>query len=80
MCVLDEEGRVVKAASIRNERGQLESVARSHPGAAVIITTEPRERLGEIPPERDPQGETSGSERVNRGCAFTHLVETPGTL
>jgi len=54
--------RVVKAASIRNERGQFESMARSHPGAAVIMTTEPRKRLGEIPPERDPQGETSGSE------------------
>jgi len=37
MCVLDVKGRVVKAASIRNERGHLESMARSHPGATVIM-------------------------------------------
>jgi len=49
MCVLDERERVVKAASIRNERGQLESMARSHPGAEVIMTTEPRVAWGDCP-------------------------------
>lgn len=36
-CVLDGRGRKIKEGSIPNERGQMEAMARSYPGALVIM-------------------------------------------